>query len=290
MSVDVPFLQRRRLATALRAYREQRGLTQKRVAESLDWSESKVIRFEACIVCLTPVDTRALLTFYGVTDDAVVSDLVAAARSARAPSGWGAYRKSLSPEDREYLSSEQAAALTRTWGALVIPDMLRTSAYQTALFQGDDALIDPGNAVKILTQRQGILQKDPGPRRWEFLLDESCLHSRVGGADVLSEQLLHLQQCAALPHVSLRVLPYDNSARCVFGAFSVHQFDCAGLPPRVYAYSADAVFLPRPLTRPPERVTAAFTRAFDAALSDDDSLTLLRKRREGIVASPCAVN
>ena len=56
---------RRQLRNELREARTRAKLTQKQVAERLEWSPSKVIRIESGQVAISMVDLRALLAEYG---------------------------------------------------------------------------------------------------------------------------------------------------------------------------------------------------------------------------------
>ncbi len=58
----------RHLTAGLRRLRSQADRTQRKVADSVDWSPSKVIRIEQGIVRVCTKDMRALLTFYNVAD------------------------------------------------------------------------------------------------------------------------------------------------------------------------------------------------------------------------------
>ena len=80
---ETPEVMRRRLRVALRKAREAIDLTQRKAAEALDWSVSKIIRIEQGAVAITPVDLRALLEVYGVTDKDLVEELVGLARESK---------------------------------------------------------------------------------------------------------------------------------------------------------------------------------------------------------------
>src|SRR5689334_4717666 len=65
----------RRLAKELRRYRAEAGLTQKDVADAMDWSPSKVVRIESGGFNVSTSDLRALLNQYGVQDPGTVAEL-----------------------------------------------------------------------------------------------------------------------------------------------------------------------------------------------------------------------
>nr|MDT0665406.1 helix-turn-helix transcriptional regulator [Micromonospora sp. DSM 115978] len=58
-----PTIHRRRLRSELRTSRETAGKTQRDVAAAMDWSPSKLIRFETGAVNICTIDLRALLTY-----------------------------------------------------------------------------------------------------------------------------------------------------------------------------------------------------------------------------------
>jgi transcriptional regulator with XRE-family HTH domain len=60
----------------LRNARRKAGLTQRQVASAMDWSQSKMLRIEAGVVGITPIDLRALLECYDVTDKRRTEELV----------------------------------------------------------------------------------------------------------------------------------------------------------------------------------------------------------------------
>ena len=43
------------------------------------------------------------------------------------------------------------------------------------------------------------------------LLDESALYRRIGGREVMAQQISRLAEFARRPHLSLRVLPFESS-------------------------------------------------------------------------------
>lgn len=45
-----------------------------------------------------------------------------------------------------------------------------------------------------------------------MVIDEAVLHRKVGGPEVMREQLQHLRALNNLPHVKIQVLPFDAGA------------------------------------------------------------------------------
>ena len=67
---------RQRLRSELRNARRKAGLTQRQVANAMDWSASKMLRIETGEVGITPIDLRALLACYDVRDERRTEELV----------------------------------------------------------------------------------------------------------------------------------------------------------------------------------------------------------------------
>ncbi|MER5886356.1 helix-turn-helix transcriptional regulator [Streptomyces sp. NPDC001941] len=220
MTRDVdPSLNRRRLRIALRRAREEAGLTQADACAALEWSLSKVLRIEAGSVSLTVTDLRAMLQLYGVTDPADVADLETAARGSKGPSWWAHYNDFLHPQFAQYLGYEGASHTLLTFHPVLVPALLQTDEYASALLgsrQADGSQLR--RAVELRTTRQErILDNDEGPET-HFVVDESALYRQVGGADVLRRQLKELKRRAGDPRVRLSVLPFAVGA--LFGSSS----------------------------------------------------------------------
>ena len=78
-----PVTMRRKLRVELKRLRATRELTQRNVAERLDWSQSKVIRIENGSVAVGVTDLQALLRLYGVDDQETIDSMVEMARGSK---------------------------------------------------------------------------------------------------------------------------------------------------------------------------------------------------------------
>ncbi|MGW1073163.1 DUF5753 domain-containing protein [Streptomyces sp. NPDC002537] len=107
--------------------------------------------------------------------------------------------------------------------------ILQTERYARALFRGACPLDAPettAEKVEGRLQRREVLDRDRPAHLWT-VLDESCLRRMVGGPQVMREQLTHLAETAALPHVTIQVLPFDTGAPAADQSFTLLQFDDA---------------------------------------------------------------
>jgi transcriptional regulator with XRE-family HTH domain len=201
-------MQQRRLRAELRRLRESAGYTQKAAAGELEWSTSKIIRIETGATGVSSADVRAMLHFYGVTDQAKTDDLLAMTR-AKEDAWWNEYRSGYRQEFLEYLAYEDSAAQVRQFISFVIPGLLQTEDFMRAFFTGymkSDDWIERG--VRVRTRRQQILAPEQG-KQAQFVIDESALHRWIGGADVIRRQFEHLRRMAKQPNVTIRIVPFS---------------------------------------------------------------------------------
>lgn len=205
-----PAVQGRRLRTALRQARLDAGLTQDQVASELDWSLSKIVRIENGAVRVSITDLRAMLAKYGITDPRREAELVSMARAARQRPWWSAYREFTSPRFLEFVELEQASAAVLHYQPQLVPGVLQTREYATAVIWRLTRDITEERAKGLLEfrmQRQELLDV-PAPPTLSFVLDESVVHRQVGGPEVMRDQIRHLIELAGRTYISIQVLPF----------------------------------------------------------------------------------
>ena len=191
-------VKRRRLRTALRQARADKGMTQKAAADALVWSVSKIVRIEQGTVPVTPSDVRVMLQLYSITDELRINELVDLAKEAREDKGWRTFSDVLSLESLELFGNESAAKVIYKYEPSVIPGLFQTQEYARALLRAlgnSEEQID--RRLEVRTQRQRLLDS---PRRPElnFILGETALIRPAGGEDVMREQLAHLLELAKM--------------------------------------------------------------------------------------------
>jgi transcriptional regulator with XRE-family HTH domain len=222
-----PAVQRRRLRTELRRARQQAGLTQDQVAETMEWSLSKVIRIEAGTVGISANDLKALLALYKIVDEDQVASLLALARAGRERPWQSDYRDVVSPRLLQLIEFEAAASISRNFQPLVVPGLLQTEEYARAMFrQFASDTPDPGvdARVKVRMKRQEVLDRVDPPLLF-FILDEAATRRLVGGRDVMRRQLRRMTELAARPHVTIEVVPFSVGAHPgLQGPFLIEEF------------------------------------------------------------------
>jgi len=208
-----PLFQRRRLRSELRRLRVRRGVTQKAAAQDLEWSPSKLVRIETGVVGISLTDLRALLAYYGVTDNNQIGDLVEAARDSRKPAWWSQYKDLLDPRFLELLSYENSASVIRDFNPLLLPGLMQTEDYARALIK-EQVDVSPSveeRLVQARLERQKLIYSDERPEMF-FILDEAVLRRSIGGRDAMVRQTQHLRNLAELPRVHIQLVSFDVGA------------------------------------------------------------------------------
>jgi transcriptional regulator with XRE-family HTH domain len=204
-----PLFSRKHLRISLRQRRERRELTQKQVAQALDWSESKVVRIESGAVRVSTTDLRALLALYETTQENEISRFVELARAARGRPWYSEHESALDPDFAEYLGYEGSATMIATFQPLLIPGLLQTEDYARAVMTANGAS-HLEDRLRVRFTRQARLAREEGPSL-QCVIDEAALHRQVGGPAVMREQLIRLKEASG-PRISVRIVPFTAGA------------------------------------------------------------------------------
>ncbi|MFG5723416.1 helix-turn-helix domain-containing protein [Streptomyces murinus] len=207
---------RKAIADRLRELRKDAGLTGRALAEGAGWYKSKVSRLENAVTPPSDDDIRRWCAACGAEDEA--PDLIAAVRSADSMYvEWRrVQRTGLRRLQESYVPLYERTRVFRTYCANVVPGVLQTRGYATALlgsisrFHGTPD--DVADAVEARLARSACVVHE-GDHRFALLLEESVLRHRVGDAETMAGQLRHLLTAMALPSVSLGVIPSSAERR-----------------------------------------------------------------------------
>lgn len=246
-----PVAMRRRLRVELKRLRSQADLTQRQVANDLDWSPSKIIRIENGSVAVGVTDLRALLDRYGVHDKQAIDELVEMARaSKRQP--FSEYKEILAPETIKFFGYEASASIIRQFEPLVLPGLLQTEEYARAVLQIHEIPTDKADLyVESRHERQELFDRQNPPELF-FIVDESVLLRPIGGRSAMRHQLQHLLQVATHPRVTIQVIPLSFGAYAgLRGPFALLEFPSADDPDVLYLENrlgGDRTFVDEPET------------------------------------------
>ena len=249
---------RRRLTAELRRLRNQAKLTQRQVADNLDWSPSKVIRIEQGTVRIGVTDLQALLHLYDISDPTVVADLTSMARgSKKLP--FSEYRDVVGPEGVRYFQYESNAAIIRQVQAQLVPGLLQIEEYTRPVLDAyRKSAEDADKIVESRKERQELLERAEPPEAF-FVLDEAVLRREVGGPKVMERQIDHLIELARRPRISIQIIPFSAGAHSAMAGPFVHlEFPADNDPDVIFVENA----LGDTLLRDDEEVTADYREQF----------------------------
>jgi transcriptional regulator with XRE-family HTH domain len=273
---STPTVRHRRLAAELRRLRESAGLTQEDVSERTGKDRSTLYRLENAQQRPQRSTLIQLLDLYG-TSPQQRADLLALLREA-SQRGWMQPHRSDLPEIySDYISFESEARSVSNYESLFIPGLLQTEDYTRAVIRGilphaSAAQVD--SRVTARMERQALLTADNPPQLWA-IMDEAAARRIVGGPAVMREQLARLRDIAALPNVTVQVIPYEAGAHPGMpGSFIVLEFPDPADQSLVYIDSmAGDLFLEDDMEI--RRYILMFEHLRAAALRPDESATLL---------------
>jgi len=191
----------------------------------------------------------------------------------------------MGPKYRAFLRSEADAESLKNLQQTVIPGLLQTARYAKAIHDAAETAFAEvkGSAQRSVSSRlarQARLSDPNAPLQFSAVIDEAVIHRRVGGDDVMIEQLRHLLEVAELPNVAIRVLPHDAGAYpTMMSPVTILGFDDPESPDTVYLeHQVGGQWIDK------ADEVAQFAKAFELAeaqaLSTQESVALIRRQLE----------
>ena len=228
-----PTVRGRRLIREIIRLRQAAGLSMETAAPRLDWSKSKLYRFEAGRTRITTDDLEDMLDLYGVRSPQREA-LVQLGRDARKRGWWTAYSDVFTGS---YIAMEAEAATIRI-NANVIPGIFQTPAYAREMIARTRPSIKPDESERTVvarTARQQALFRRDQPLSIHVILDEAAIQRQVGGPETTRHQLESIVQISARPYVTVQVLPFSSGAHAgLDGRFTILTFPEPEDPPVAY--------------------------------------------------------
>ena len=281
MAVLSPTVAQRRLARELRRLRLDSGLTIEQAAERLELSPSTISRMETAQVGVKRRDVRELLDLYEVTG-AQREHLLRLAGESRQHAWWHEFKDL---PNLPLASLEAGAASIWQYSALLIPGLLQTEEYAREVLRKirlDATRDDIERRLRLRMKRQALLTDENAPQFWA-VLDEAVLRRRVGGRQVMRQQLERLIDATALPSVTLQVLPFASGAHAAMdGEFTLLHYPAD--PDVVFIENTGGdVYLEDPdVTR---RYTSIFDHLRATALDPAESVRILAATKDELERS-----
>ncbi|MEV6319865.1 helix-turn-helix transcriptional regulator [Nocardia sp. NPDC051787] len=252
----------------LRNLRKDAGLTGRQLSKLAGWPPSKVSKIEYGKQVPTDDDVRVWCTHTDAADQ--VPDLIANLRNVEtAYLEWRRMR--LPHRQKQSIAVEAKTTLMRWYEPVVVPGLLQTPPYAEAILRMvlnfyDEPESDIESSLRARLERQQVLYR--GNHRFYFIIAEQVLHTLVGTADVMLEQLDRLLTAMSLPRVVLSILPMEADYRTPVNNFIM--FDIRMV--QVETISAELT-----ITQPSEIALyeKAFHRLKDQAVHGQDARAMI---------------
>ncbi|MFD4675881.1 helix-turn-helix domain-containing protein [Lentzea sp. NPDC058450] len=220
----------REFGNALRAAIARTGMTQRGLAEELDWDESKLsdlvngkggataheIEVLLAYCRLSLADRRHMLALYLESQE----------------KGYLLFPEDGVPDQlRTLINHEKESDEVIAWSMSLVPGLLQIPEYAYAIaLAGPHEPEDVPKVVAARMARTEILR--PG-RTFTFYMHEQALWLPAGGEEVWREQLAHLLRMSVRQYINLHIIPRSIGAHAgVAGDFRVMKFP--KYPPLVF--------------------------------------------------------
>ena len=109
-----------------------------------------------------------------------------------------------------FAACERAATSLLIWECNMMPGLFQTEGYATATLATHPGVTHDQIAERIaarLSRQQVLTRLDPPPPMVWVMMDEQVLDREVGGPAVMAEQLTRVSEMAALPNVTVQIVP-----------------------------------------------------------------------------------
>jgi transcriptional regulator with XRE-family HTH domain len=272
-----PTVLRMILGRQLQALREKAGMSHQQAAEAIYSSYYTIRRMERAEGGLKPLTVKSLLMAYGITDVREIDTFLALARDASKPGWWHSYDDVLPSWFKVAVGLEESASLIRAYEPQVIPGLLQTAGYATAItaasFPGATAE-ETDRRVTLRLARQELFRRPAPPDYW-VVLEETVLRRPIGGPDVMRGQLVHLIEAAESAAITIQVISFATGWHpALYGMFNIFRFPDQEMPDIVYGEGLTGAYY---LNKPAE--AASYIKALDhmcaQAAEPEQTITIL---------------
>lgn len=205
---------KRKVGQVLQRLRERSGRTTEEVGALIRRTASQMSKIENGYNLCAFAELTTLLVFYEANQEEH-AEAVSLWEDAKQDSTRIAHSSAVPPKFRAFLRTEIDASSARELQPMIIPGLLQTRLYATAVERSAHRIADPAvdvdRAVAARIARQKVLHRDI-PLRLHALIDEVVLRRLVGGPQVMAEQLRHLLTMGEMENVTIQVIDFTAGA------------------------------------------------------------------------------
>ncbi|WP_432063620.1 helix-turn-helix domain-containing protein [Streptomyces sp. C10-9-1] len=217
-----PTVRQRRFGAELRRMREAAGMTAPTAAGLLGTDRTVISNVEAGRFGISEERLRRLASIYACDDEALITSL-AAMTGGRPKGWWEEYRGKIPPGFLDVSELEDAAVRIRTVQTTHLPGLFHTEEHARAIFELFTPPLHPLEVELRVAHRMARQSVVAGPRATPVtaVVHEAALRMQLGGREAARTQLDRLLESAALPHVTVLVIPFAAGGFPLMGDSSV---------------------------------------------------------------------
>ncbi|OEV09293.1 hypothetical protein AN218_22900 [Streptomyces nanshensis] len=191
----------------LQELRNRCVMSRKQAAQATGLTPSKVEYIERPESTVTWEDAERLLRCYRASAS-VGEEIRRKITEASRTGWWHSFRDVIPVWMSKTIATEGVAERIREWHPTLIPPMLRTGAYQEAIWHTmspDQSPEKISRRVELLLERQRRVLES-SCTIWE-IMGAGALETLVGGEELMREQIAHLRALGQRPDVRVQVAP-----------------------------------------------------------------------------------
>jgi transcriptional regulator with XRE-family HTH domain len=202
------------LGDALKQRREAADIKVTELARKLGWDHTRISRYESGQRSPRLEDIATYLTAIGVTGEEYDDVLKFAREGGQSdqPHWLGIGSSEQNRQLAVLLRYEEVASEIIDVSPLLVPGLLQTSDYARAIMR-DGRVPEDQIATRVAARlgRRDTITRPRNPAKLLALIGENALHQAIGGAQVMADQLRHIEAATRAPNITVRVMPLSAS-------------------------------------------------------------------------------
>lgn len=267
-----PTMRMRQLGMELRRLRDLAGKSQTEAATWINKTDTTISKYETGARRIDVGNLRSLCQLYDVevTHLAFLERLV---RESGERGWWADFGSTVPHWFADFLGMETVASEVWTYESEPFPGLLQGEDYVRAVVSTRS---DAERFSRLRVTRQKRLVDD-NPLILRVVLNEAVLCRVVGGPEVMRRQIRHVIDTAALPNVTIQVLPFSVGFHpAMTGSFTALRFPETPTMNTVYVQIRGGGLY---VEKPPDvdRYTATFERLTELALDEKETISFLEQ-------------
>lgn len=267
----------RELGAELQARRKAAGLTLRQLEQRVGMSNAKISLWENGRRLPALDDLTVVLDELQVVGDDR-ERILAMRREIEGPGVLVAGTTTIGAQLTKLIEWEQGARRITDVAPLIVPGLLQTADYARAILSRH---ADVETRVALRMGRSAVLRRSRNPVQLHALIDDEVLSRGFASAEVMADQLRHLLTMAALPNVTIQLVP-STAARytpMLAGPFILFDFDTAPSIVHLEHHRASASLWEEADV---EGFRDAVGRITEVAMSPERTATVLKELIEGM--------